>query len=456
MQSSGGLIGASAARVKPVQMIESGPAAGIIAVRDLARRTDRPNVVSFDMGGTTAKASLIENGEWFDAPEYEVGGGMNAGHGLAGGGGYVIRVPSIDISEVGAGGGSICWVDDGGSARVGPRSAGASPGPACYGRGGDLPTLTDANVVLGYLSTTALAGGSLKIDAERARNALRSHFADPLGLDLHEAAYGAFRIAVSAMSKAVKAVTSQRGRDPRDFALVAFGGAGPMYAAAMADEFQMNTVLIPPNPGLFSAIGLLVAEIQQHAVASIGNRADLAATDLATHFANLESELVRLFADSGYPASSVLLDRYADMRYRGQSSELRVAVHAGPIGPQTLTLLADHFADEHERSYGHRGNGQKLEILNLRVKAHVPQAGADRNGLTRFAGSANRAQTSREAYFGRDIGFLATRVIDRSSLADGALAGPAIVEEMDATTLIPPGWLAALDAGGAIVLERST
>jgi N-methylhydantoinase A len=451
MQSSGGLIAAAEARARPVQMIESGPAAGVIAVRTLAGRIGRPNVVSFDMGGTTAKASLIEGGEPFEAAEYEVGGGMNTGHGLTKGGGYAIRIPSIDISEVGAGGGSICWIDSGGGARVGPRSAGAVPGPACYGRGGAAPTLTDANVVLGYLSQDFIAGGSQPIVPDLARAAIAEHFADPLGLDPLEGAYGAFRIAVGAMSKAIKAVTSQRGRDPRDFALVAFGGAGPRYAAAMAAEFEIDTVIIPPRPGLFSAIGLLVADIQHHAVMSLSRRRSVDAGDLTSRFEALESELHARFAAGGAPGA-VTLERFADMRYRGQSSELRIPVPGGKLDERSLQELQARFDLEHERTFGHRGSQHAPETLNILVRARSAMSALETSDVLDYGRGAGRRLPFREAYFGPDIGLVATPVLSRAALAAGLRAGPMIVEEMDATTLVPPGWNVSLDGLGNMIM----
>ena len=456
MQSSGGLIDASVARSKPVQLIESGPAAGVIAVRALARRIGLENLVSFDMGGTTAKASLIEHGEPFEAAEYEVGGGMNTRHGLTKGGGYTLRVPSIDISEVGAGGGSICWIDSGGAARVGPQSAGADPGPACYGYGGTAPTLTDANVVLGYLNPHQIAGGTQSIDAELARQALADHFAGPLGMELLDAAYGVYRIAVAGMSKAVKAVTSQRGRDPRDFTLIAFGGAGPAYAAAMAAEFEIDTVIVPPSPGLFSAIGLLVADVQQHAVRSLRRRTDLDPADLTAQFEALEGQLLGRFAHDGYARQFVILERFADVRYSGQSSELRVPVREGALDDDGLAELRERFELEHERTFGHRGSQQVAEVLNLRVRARYVPPGLDAGAIfsARPIGQDDSPDSTRGAYFGPDHGLLETHVCARWALAGVPAAGPLIVEDMDATTLVPPGWDVRLDDIGNLVLER--
>ena len=262
MQSGGGLMGAARAAREPVNMIESGPAAGVLAARHFIAGMGLKNAVTFDMGGTTAKASIIENGEFLKTSEYEVGGHMSATTRLTGGGGYPVTVPAIDIAEVGAGGGSIVWLDSGGSLRVGPRSAGAAPGPVCYGAGGERPTVTDANLILGYLNPARIAGGAIEVLPEPARVALEAEIARPLGLDLAEAAYGVHLIANSEMIGAIRAVSTQRGRDVRDFALVAFGGCGPAHAAQLAREMGIGTVVVPPSPGLFSAFGLLATELE--------------------------------------------------------------------------------------------------------------------------------------------------------------------------------------------------
>ena len=252
MQSGGGLTPEADAALRPVYALESGPAAGVLAARAAALRAGIKNVISFDMGGTTAKASIIEDGRISYSPEYEVGAGLSAGNRLVGGAGELIRAPTIDIAEVGAGGGSIAYLDRAGGLRVGPRSAGALPGPACYGRGGDQPTLTDANVVLGYIRPGKLADGQVSIDLESARRAIQDQIAAPMNMDLLAAAEGIHRIANARTMRALRAVSTQRGRDPREFALIAFGGAGPIHAAHLAQELHTRQVIIPPLPGLFS------------------------------------------------------------------------------------------------------------------------------------------------------------------------------------------------------------
>ena len=265
MQSNGGLASAEFAAIAPAHIIESGPAAGVVGGAALARRLDEPRVITFDMGGTTAKAGLVENGEVLRSEALEVGAGVMAGSRLLVGAGYLLKLPAIDLAEVGAGGGSICRLDAGGAPKVGPDSAGADPGPVCYGRGGTAPTITDCNLVLGYLDPAGLVGGALKLDVEAARAAIRATLAEPLHRSVEEAAYGMLRLASASMMRAIRAVSVERGRDPRQFALLAFGGNGPLFAAGDRGELGIARVIVPPLPGVFSAFGLLVADTEHHA-----------------------------------------------------------------------------------------------------------------------------------------------------------------------------------------------
>ena len=264
MQSAGGLTPAADASVRPVYVMESGPAAGVLAASYIARRLGIPNVITLDVGGTTAKASLIEDGRVAYSPEYEVGASLSAGNRLVGGGGERILAPTIDIAEVGAGGGSVAYLDKAGGLHVGPRSAGAMPGPACYQIGGKEPTLTDADVVLGYIRPGKLANGDITIDLEAAHRTIHDCIAKPLGIAVVRAAEGIHRIANSNTMRALRAVSTERGRDPRDFVLVAFGGNGPVHAANLADELRVKQTIVPPLPGLFSAVGLLFGGIEHH------------------------------------------------------------------------------------------------------------------------------------------------------------------------------------------------
>jgi N-methylhydantoinase A len=447
MQSSGGLMTGEAAAARPMHIIESGPAAGVVGAQALVRRIGFAKLITFDMGGTTAKASIVEDGAISRATEYQVGGGIMHGSRLLTGSGYLLRVPAIDLAEVGAGGGSIVWRDAGGALQVGPRSAGASPGPLCYDLGGTEPTVTDANVVLGYLNPTALAGGAVKLNAARSREIFQERVAEPLGLSLAEAAYGAHLIAASNMMRAIRAVSSERGRDPREFALFAFGGNGPLFAAGMARALEMTRVVVPPAPGLFSAFGLLYSEVEHHYVRTWRRPArDLDPAALAEAFARLEDEARAQLAAEGFTDTSVRVIRSADCRYQGQSFELTVPVTA-------RVSIEEAFGREHARTYGHRaGADEPVEIVSLRV---VGQGLSDRPRVperVQVGRTAGAAPVERRVYFGPREGWLATPILARGDLAKRR-EGPAIVEEYDATCVVPPGAQVELDVYNNIVME---
>jgi N-methylhydantoinase A len=447
MQSSGGLMTGEAAAARPMHIIESGPAAGVVGAQALARRIGFGKLITFDMGGTTAKASIVEDGAISRATEYQVGGGIMHGSRLLTGSGYLLRVPAIDLAEVGAGGGSIVWRDAGGALQVGPRSAGASPGPLCYDLGGTEPTVTDANVVLGYLNPAALAGGAVKLNAARSREIFQEQVAQPLGLPLAEAAYGAHLIAASNMMRAIRAVSSERGRDPREYALFAFGGNGPLFAAGMARALEMTRVVVPPAPGLFSAFGLLYSDVEHHYVRTWRRPArGLDPAGLAEAYGRLEDEARAQLAAEGFTGAAVRMTRSADCRYQGQSFELTVPVTASVSVEET-------FGREHERTYGHRaGADEPVEIVSLRV---VGQGLSDRPRVperVQIGRGADRAAPARRVYFGPEQGWIDTPILARGDLATPR-EGPAIVEEYDATCVVPPGARAQLDGYGNIVME---
>ncbi|MCP9206530.1 hydantoinase/oxoprolinase family protein [Streptomyces sp. NEAU-Y11] len=449
MQSSGGLLDAPSVVRRPVQIIESGPAAGVIAVQKLARHMGLASVVAFDMGGTTAKASLIENGEPFVAGDYEVGGGMNITRGMGKGAGYALRVPSIDIAEVGAGGGSVISTDAAGSLRVGPDSAGSRPGPACYGNGGTSPTLTDANVVLGYLSPQALAGGRVAISPDLAEKAI-DPVARDLGVDVPAAARGAYQVAVSSMTKAVKAVTSERGRDPREAVMVAFGGAGPLYGAAIARELGIDTVIVPVHTGLFSSLGLLVADTERQAVTP--HRANLEALGLLTaEFDRMAQEVTGTLLEADPSAEPDIL-RILDMRYRGQRFELSVTVPGGPLDPGLMAAARQRFHAEHHRTYGRTGADELVEIVNLRVRGRIRNP-VGIEAILSLPPEETRPATTRACRFDRSE---PTPVITRAALSADLRPGPLVIEDMDATTLVPPGATAHLDHLNNIVIVWTT
>jgi N-methylhydantoinase A len=444
MQSSGGTMAPDVARRKPAHLVESGPAAGVIACSYLGRLSGRPNLISLDMGGTTAKAAILEDGEPVRTGEYEVGAGINLSSKLVKGGGYAIKLPFIDVSEIGAGGGSIVRLDGFGSVAVGPVSAGASPGPVCYDTGGTEPTLTDALVVLGYLNSTQLVGGAVPLNAEKARRVLEETVARPLGKPVVEAAHGILMLAVATMTRAVKAVTTYRGRDPRDFALCCFGGNGPLTGVEIARALQISQVLVPPAPGVFSALGLLFAETEQEYVKTLLLRSsELEATRIGRAYEALEAE-------ARAALGRVTVSRLADVRYSGQAYELSVRV---PPGPVDVDRLVADFVDEHVRTYGHGSPIDPVDIVTVRVVARVDRpAPAPYDALAAIA-ALPRGEGSRSAYFGADAGVVEAPVISRAGLLDGERAGPLLVDEYDSTCVVPPGCVARLDAHGNIEVD---
>ena len=458
MQSNGGILSAQAAMQKAVHIVESGPAAGVVAARIVSSQAELPNAIAFDMGGTTAKASLIDDGRLQVTSEFEVGAHLSSSGINLAGGGYAMKVPVIDISEVGAGGGSIVWIDDGGSLQIGPHSSGSVPGPACYGLGGNLPTITDANVVLGYLNPTALAGGSVPIDVALSVKAIESCVSQRLNLPLLQSAYTAHAVANIRMVGAIKAVSTQRGRDPRQSALIAFGGNGPVHAAGIAELLDIRRIVVPPSPGLFSAFGLLWAEHEHHTVQTYFRPFENVDLDeLNTQVSFMESKALAELAAEGYPSDRVVLRRSADVRYIGQGFELTIPLPAGPVDRGTLATLGSAFSQRHEELYGHRSEGDPIQFVNLRLTAvgeRSPKT-AMRKGFPELSDKgAGREHRSRQAYF-HAVGIVPTPVIAREELVGTVLLGPAIVEEYDATIVIPPGWQAELDRFGNVVMNRN-
>ena len=441
MQSSGGIMKADTARAFPAYCIESGPAAGAIAAAALGEIIGENNIIAFDMGGTTAKACLIENGEPRLTDEMEVGAGINAGQRLLGGGGYLVRSPTIDLAEIGAGGGSIGWIDTGGALRVGPESAGAAPGPACYARGGERPTVTDANVVLGFLNPAHLLDGDMPIDIVSAREAIDKHIGGPLGLSTHEAAWGIHSVANAAMIRAIQTVSSEIGRSPADFTMVAFGGNGAVHGATLATAAGISNIVIPPASGVFSALGLLFARIQHRLVKGFWH--DLDKVDckaLNCRADELLREAGDMMAGEGVVVSDSELHLALDLRYAGQSSEIGIPVANAEVTPAILAEAAERFHQEHERSYGYCSRGERVQIVNLRLRArslerqdHLPIPSALRSK------PANGSPGERQVYFGPDRGWLATPVMRRGDLGEKPQAGPLIVEEYDTTIIVPPG-----------------
>lgn len=448
MQSSGGMMDVEQVIARPATVVESGPAAGVVGAARLGALAGYRNLITFDMGGTTAKASLIEDGAVMATDEYEVGGGISLSSRLAKGGGYALKLPVIDVSEVGAGGGSIVRVDAGGALKVGPESAGAVPGPACYAQGGAEPTVTDASVVLGYLNPHSLAGGTVPIDAARSQVAVGS-IAARLEMDVLEVAFGIHRLANSTMMRAVKAVSTYRGRDPRDFTMFAFGGNGGVHAAALAQDLQMKRVVIPRAAGVFSAVGLLCADHQ--AVRSQAFLRPLNAQsvlDVARQGLALEREAV---AELG---SSERVDTRwsAELRYAGQGFEISVDLDRDAAAAMTADQIRRRFEREYRRTYGHALDSHEIDFVALRVIATLPPRGPRTMSKSSPEQRHTPAVRSRQTYFGRDHGLLETPVIERLDLGSAPRRGPLIVEEYEGTTVVPPQASAALDAWDNIVI----
>ena len=483
MQSSGGVLTFDAAIERPVFMVESGPAAGVIAASYLGSSLGHENAISFDMGGTTAKAGLIESGTPRVTKDYEVGGTAGATEHGARGSGYPIRTPVIDLVEIGAGGGSIAWIDSGGILRVGPQSAGADPGPVCYGQGGTEPTITDANLVLGRLSPDYFLGGEMELDVEGARRAIETQCAEPLGMGVMEVALGIVEIANSAMVGALRQVSVQRGHDPRDFMLVAFGGAGPVHANRLAAELEIPTVLVSPSPGTTSAMGLLVTDIKHDYSAALIQRADQLDFEAAgDSFRRMRVEGEAALSREGVRPGEMIFLYQGDMRYVGQSYELTIALPEGGLGLGSPSIwrtrgsspanaqddregqgpwaelpgVIARFHQEHERAYGFKAEGEPVEFVALRLSAIGSISRPRAREISGNGGDPSAAlKTSRAVHFAESGGPVDCPVYDRYRLGPSfEVRGPAIVEEVDSTTVIHPGYRANVDRYGNLFLRR--
>ena len=460
MGSSGGVFDVTEGLKMPAMAIESGPAAGVIAAALTGRQLDKPNLLSFDMGGTTAKASLIKDGVVETTSEYEVGGGGNASRWMNGTG-HPIRVPVIDLAEVSAGGGSIAWIDPGGALKVGPQSAGAEPGPVCYDAGGTRPTVTDCNLALGYLDSNALLAGRLAIRADKAIAAIEEHLAAPLGIGVDAAASGVLAVVNASMAEALRIVSVERGHDAREFSLVAFGGAGPMHAAELARELGIREVIIPPIPGGFSALGLVATDLKRdyvktHFIAL--HEADKSA--VAAAFGDMETAARAMLTAANIPQEQWRLERSADLRYGRQAYELSVPARTGEITQGTLDELAQLFHEKHRQTYGHHNPDETIQMVNLRLSA------IGRFESLALSYEATRGKDprkgSRPVWFrqgsgqggGQGGGRCDCAIYDCAPLGPGdAITGPAVLEAVDTTIVIPPGWRAQMNATGHILME---
>ena len=454
MQSNGGVLPADIAARKPIFIIESGPAAGVVGAKRLGETHGLGDTIVFDMGGTTAKASIIVDGGFGMMPETEVGGEAARGHRMVRGGGYVVQAPTIDIAEVGAGGGSIAWIDAGGGLQVGPRSAGADPGPVCYGQGGDAPTVTDANLLLGYINPAMLVGGDLTLDRAGAEKIIRG-LSDTLGQETTDAAYGVHLIANARMMRALSSVSSERGLDPARFGMFAFGGNGGVHACGLAETLGITRVTVPPAAGLFSALGLMFADLEHQCIRAFYLPLDTIDLDtLNAAFAALRDEADGLLAADGYGESARRLDLSAEVKYIGQNAALSVSVAQLPVVQADIDRLAEDFAVAHEATFGYRSDEERLQIVSLKaVGRGIPDTPRLPDRII-LAQGFRPDQSARRAYFGPDHGWIETPVMARSDLDEAARTGPIIIEEYDCTTVVRPGWSAAIDGWTNLVLTR--
>lgn len=439
MQSRGAVAGVATALERPVMLVASGPAAGVQGALESAQRTGLEYLVTIDIGGTSSDIALVRGGR----PLVTRGSIVR---------GFPLRMPMVDVASIGAGGGSIAWLDGGGGLRVGPRSAGAQPGPACYGRGGTDATVTDASLVLGYLNPRNFADGSLALDVAAAEAAV-GRLAGSLGLGILETALGIHRIVNSSMAGQIHLMSVGRGHDVRQFGLVVLGGAGALHGCAVADELSIPLVVVPTRPGVLAAYGLLVSAIEHEQAVTFARRADeVDAEELERRLAALEREALLLIEKEDVNSADAVALRSADVRFVGQSYELEIELPALLDGAGLEAAVA-RFRDEHRLVYGHTSLQAPVEFVNLRAVArfelpkppppHPPRCGA------------STPRTQRLAYFPAEPGGVETLVFERSSLGTGsALRGPAIVEQPDSTTVIQPGWHATVNDSGDIVLAR--
>jgi len=443
-QSNGGVMSFEAARAQPVRTVLSGPATGVVGGIEVGLSAGFRRLITFDMGGTSTDVSLIEDARPKLAGEMEVHG-------------YPLKAPALDIHTVGAGGGSIAFVDGGGLLKVGPRSAGAVPGPVCYGLGNDQPTVTDANVVLQTLNPAYLLGGRMAVDRARAEAAI-GRLADRIDLDVMATAQGIVSVVTSSMAKAIRVISVQRGHDPRDYTLVAFGGAGPLHAARLARELEIPRVLVPRHPGILCALGLLLGDLKTNYSQT---RLLLATADslprMIETFDELERRADAWFDREGVGAGAREILRTVDMRYAGQNYELPVAFPDGPLAPGLLKELCEAFERAHEQLYGYVAHEEPIQAVTFRLEA----TGVVRRAQIR-AHPAAKTDVASAAVGHRDVwlteagGFVRCAVYDREKLGPGhRIAGPAVIEQMDATTLVLPGQRAVVDAYVNLIVEEA-
>ncbi|MEM1994668.1 MAG: hydantoinase/oxoprolinase family protein [Nitrososphaerales archaeon] len=450
MQSDGGLLPAQRVQNIPCKIIESGPAAGVIAARHYAQLANIDDVISFDMGGTTAKASLIEEGEIKITTDYEVGGLIHSGR-FVKGSGYPIRFPFIDLSEIGAGGGSIVYIDEGGLLKVGPKSAGADPGPACYGRGGIQPTVTDANLILGRLHREHFLGGKMLIREDLAHEAFKS-ISKSLKLDEDEAAHMALRVVNANMVKCIRVVSTERGVDPRRLAIVAFGGSGPTHVCDLMLELGLKTAIVPLNPGMASAEGLLLAEHAIQLSKTYFKPFDTLDVERINEIVDgLVSDVYIMLADV-VRSDEIIFSTSLDLRYSGQSYDIDIKAPLH-ITPDAIQSLKDRFNQKHEALYGYKRSDLPLTLVNVKVKGVVPSKLKPHKLLEKGDYSAEQARIGRRRIYFDE--YVEADIYLREKLQSGdKVVGPAVIHQYDSTTVINPEFVAEVDTSGLLIIRK--
>ena len=439
MQSNGGIIGPERARDTPINTLLSGPAAGVQGAAHLAAQSGSQNVITMDMGGTSCDVSLVRGGEPVVSTEVEIGE-------------YPIGVPMIEVHTIGAGGGSIAWLDAGGALRVGPRSAGADPGPICYGHGGTQPTVTDAHALLGRIDPGQFLPAGFDPAPNEARSAIATILAEPLGLSVEETAAGILEVANANMERALRVVSVERGHDPREFALVAFGGAGPLHAPTIARSLDIPRVIVPRTAGVLSALGLLISDlVHDFSTSRVRPWAEIDPAAIEATFEQFAEEGRTRLRKEGIDSTSIHIERSLDLRYRGQSFSLQIST-PNVFDENALDELADRFHDRHRERYGHASPAEPLELVTIRLRARGLVDQPTLRGEMVDGSIADAIRTTRPVmFYGHDHD---TDVYDRELLpVDGRISGPAIIEGRESTVVVHPDQLATVDGLGTLVIE---
>lgn len=444
MQASGGTMTAEVAKSHAVHMVNSGPAGGALATGLFGRLAGEDSIISMDMGGTSFDVGLIINGQ----PRIKSEGEFE---------GFPVKIPMIDVEGIGAGGGSIAWVDTGGALNVGPQSAGADPGPACYGNGGELPTVTDANLILGRLNPDYFLGSEMKLSTDLAKNAISSSIAEPLNISVEDAAAGIIRVVNANMVRGLSANSTQSGYDVREFSLLAFGGAGPLHAVELAEETGISRVIIPPYCAVFSAFGGVVSDIRHDYVQTVAySQAEATPEILQGHFDDLMTKAQQLFDDEKVPGDSISIERLIDLRYEGQSYELTVPLEKnGELEQADIDKIIADFHSLHKRIYAYGNPSESVEFISVRLIGigRVPEINLARDDLKENTSPPHKAE--RLVYFPGN-GFINSLIYEREDLIPGAsLNGPALIEETTSTTVVPPDWNGKVDVYANIIVTKS-